>query len=102
VKLQVVFTPQARDQVQRLKAWWRRNREKSPSLLRDELRRVLVLLSEAPDLGRLVKGANTDEVLRCQPVRKTPYLVYYVADRAAGQLRIVAVWSSMRVQDPPL
>jgi plasmid stabilization system protein ParE len=101
VKLRVKATPRARQQIRKLKAWWRRNREKAPTLLRDELRNVFTLLAEQPEAGHLVEDAEI-EGLRFHPVRRTPYLVFYVPKVDDGIVEVRAVWGGPRGEGPDL
>ena len=101
MKLEVVVTPRAREQIRYLKAWWRRNRPKAPARLRDELRRVFDLISAMPEIGLKVEEQGI-EGLRSHPLKKTPYLVYYIPRIEAGRIEILAVWSAVRGEGPDL
>ncbi len=101
MKLKVVVTPVARQQIRDLKAWWRRNRPKAPTLLREELRRVFDLIARQPEIGHRVEEPGV-EGLRCHPVRRTPYLVYYQPNVEERKVQVLAVWSGMREHGPPV
>lgn len=101
MKLEVVATPVAKKHIRELGAWWRSNRTKAPTLFRDELRRVYELIAAQPYIGVSVDEPGI-EGLRRYPIKKTPYLVYYVPDVASGLIYVEAVWSGMRGEGPPL
>lgn len=100
MKLKVFITPRAREQIRGLNAYWRANREKAPKLLRNELRNTFALVSERPGAGWHVKDTRIDN-LRTYPVKKTPYLVYYVHNIDKKRIEVLAVWSGMREYGPP-
>jgi plasmid stabilization system protein ParE len=101
MKLRVRTTPDADDMITELDVWWSENRPAAPTLVIDELNRVLDLLSENPDAGRPHRHRRI-RGLRKHRLQGTPYLVYYVPDFEAGELIVVALWSAMRKHGPPL
>lgn len=100
MKLRVNVTPEAQVQIEGLQEWWDTNRTAAKPLA-DELERVLALLCARPHLGlRLEKSPILG--VRTYRVGSTPYLLYYLPDVKAGVLHILAAWSGVKGDRPPL
>jgi plasmid stabilization system protein ParE len=78
---------------------WRVENSLATDALRREVKEALALLSHRPDAGYAApRIAGVRRIL----LRKTQHLLYYRVDRAAGIVRIVAIWHSARGSEPPL
>ena len=94
----ILFLPPARFHVREAAQWWRENRA-SPELLERELDTALRLLARHPDIGPpVLQRPGVRRLL----LRKTQYHLYYRVDRAAGVVRIVALWHTARGSEPEL
>ena len=101
MKLQIIPSDEAEFQIAELGAWWRRNRTSAPNLFRDNLRKTFATLAESPLIGTPYECEGVPGLRRIL-VRKTPYHVYYVPALEGGKLYVVAVWSGMLAEGPPL
>ncbi len=97
--MQVRIEPPAQRQFEELVDWWRANRPAARDHLEQELSRVLDLLSRQPYIGRPYPERPD---VRTHLLRKTPYHVFYAVDDEADTLHVLAVWSAMRGEGPPL
>jgi hypothetical protein len=52
---EVRWMPRARRQAATLQRWWVDNRQLAPTMFRDELARVIVLLEDNPELGIVIR-----------------------------------------------
>ena len=96
--LELSVTPQAFDHIQALDVWWRKNRDKSPDLFREELALAFRSIAEAPAIGRRFPSAQGD-VCRYL-MRATRTHVYYLFDDR--HVRVVAVWGGVKGSGPDL
>jgi hypothetical protein len=101
MKIRVEIDDEAEAQFANLDRWWRENRKAATEQLADELDRILLLLSETPDVGVQVNRRGIKHV-RSVPIWKTPYLIYYEHIPGSGVATIVSVWSTMRKRGPRL
>jgi hypothetical protein len=60
---EVRWMPRARRQAAAMQRWWVANRESAPTMLRDELARVIGLLQANPELGIGIKSREIRRVL---------------------------------------
>ncbi len=74
--------------------WWRTYRTGSPNALRDELRAARVLLAGNPEIGRLDEDQGGE--LRRLFLPTTRYILFYLVDHSAQELKIVALWHASR------
>ncbi len=58
-----------------------------------------MLLCEVPSIGSLHERKRGRDIRRCR-VGKTPYYLYYVVEAEA--VSILAIWSAMRSEAPPI
>lgn len=100
MKLAVVTTPEADEQIHTIDRWWRANRTAAPDLFAEELGRCFQLLARAPRLGRSYRRHPAVRGIRRILLRSSRYHVYYV--ERADVVAVLAVWHSHRGQAPPL
>ncbi len=101
MKLQVITSVEADQQIVDLGSWWRENRTAAPDLFKNNLERALEVLIETPMIGVPYERKGIPGLRRYQ-IRKTPYHIYYVPDPEESKLSVLAVWSGMRKYGPPL
>ena len=94
------ITPEAEEHLLGLEEWWGHHRKAAASLT-DELGNVLGLLRESPRIGRLHKKRGAFEARRVR-LGKTPYHLYYSIDDEVSEILVLAFWSGMRSEGPPL
>jgi plasmid stabilization system protein ParE len=99
VAFRVKTTPFAAQQIRNESQWWRRNRNKAPSLFREEMRRAFALIAEYPEAGAIAEDVELTGIRRVLLV-DTQHYVYYRVDRSAKRIEVLAVWSTKR-GDPP-
>ncbi len=97
--MKLKYAPQAREDVRVARAWWKRNRDKAPQLLRDELKRAFALLKSTPLVGEraLDEGA---EGLRRFYLAGTRYFVYYEVH--GDDVEVLRLWHASRGAPPEL
>ena len=101
MKARVVLAPSARDQLRDLIRWWRENRPWTGRHLPVEVKRVLKLLAEFPNLGQRYEVSGRPNLRRIR-LRKTPYHLYHEPGDEPGVVLVVAAWSGVREEGPPL
>jgi plasmid stabilization system protein ParE len=99
--LRVEIEPTAELQLLDLDAWWRECRPAARSRVTDEYARLLAMLAERPEVGAPYRHKDVRNV-RWLRMKGTPYLVYYHHESGSDLVTIVAVWSGMRGEGPPL
>ena len=98
MRYEVRWMPRARRQAAASQRWWVANRESAPTMLRDELARVISLLQFNPELGIGIKGRQLRRIL----LPNTEQLVYYRVRPRAQRVEIIALWGAARAFAPPL
>ena len=93
--------PEAQEQIAQLDQWWRKNRPAAPSLVVDELERLVDLLGDAPEIGSPYSLGGLKNIRRLR-LRRTPYMIYYHYEPGGDVATIVSVWSAMRRRRPPI
>jgi plasmid stabilization system protein ParE len=88
-------------QIQEADRWWRRNREKAPDAVREELRRVGALIASQPHLGARATNVKLAGVRRIH-IERIHYHLYYRVAGSPEYIEIVAFWSARRGSGPPL
>lgn len=100
MSLPVITTPEADAQIRAIDAWWRTNRPAAQDLFAEELANCLVLLEQAPAIGKPYRRHPSVSGLRRVLLRATRYHLYYVP--RADMVVVLAVWHSRRGEFPPL
>ena len=100
MSLPVITTPEADAQIRTIDTWWRTNRPAAQDLFAEELANCLVLLEQAPAIGRPYRRHPSVPGLRRVLLRATRYHLYYVSQ--ADRVVVLAVWHAQRGQSPPL
>ena len=99
--LKVDVSDLARDQILAADTWWRANRLKAPSAIRDDLERALSLIAFQPQLGALAANASLTGVRRLHLAR-IRYDLYYREAPASERIEVLAFWHSHRGDHPAL
>jgi plasmid stabilization system protein ParE len=97
VKWTIVWTARADSEAARAVVWWAKNRPAAPRLLRLEIAEAIDLVRGSPMMGAVHKPGVRRLVLE-----QTRYLIFYSLDVEAAEIRIHAVWSSLRGKAPRL
>ncbi len=97
--MRVLVMPPARRQLRELVMWWRKNRPAAPGRVRSEFGRALGVLASHPHIGRPYEERPG---VRTFLLRGTPYLLFYEVLDGKQELHVLAVWSGMRGEGPPL
>jgi plasmid stabilization system protein ParE len=97
--LQIKVSRHAQAQIEEAAAWWAQNRPLAPGALRQDLDRILGLLSVEPGIGARARRAALQGVRRVT-LSRIRYYVYY---RVSGDaLEVLAFWHTSRRREPPL
>ena len=94
--LEVRRTRAAKDDIERALAWWKRNREKAPDALAEELDRALTLIATSPFIGVRSSGAKSRAVRRLMLPRVRYCLYYRVVGSPRMHIEILALWHASR------
>ena len=97
----VSTTPEADAMAERSDSYWRSEREKNPTLFREELEHSLELLAIAPDMGPRYRRRGIPGLRRLL-LEKTAHHVYYVHDETQDAVLVLAVWGAKKRRGPPL
>ena len=97
--LRIDITEDARAQIEAAVAWWSENRPSAPGAVRDDLDRILGLLSVQPEMGTKARRVTLPGVRRVTLSRIRYYIYYRVTDDA---LQVLALWHTSRGQGPSL
>jgi plasmid stabilization system protein ParE len=90
--------PRARRQAAAAQRWWVDNRTSAPTMLRDEIARVIRLLEQNPELGVAVQGRELRRLL----LPDTDQFLYYRVRPRVRRVEIIALWGAAREFGPPL
>ena len=97
----VEILPRARQRINVVAAWWRKNRADAPTLFEDELADLIEKLKVHPVLGGIHETVAGATILKAR-LRKTEQSVYYSVDEARGRISIHTVWGGRRGRKPKL
>jgi plasmid stabilization system protein ParE len=95
--VKVELSAEAQAQIDRIDAWWRKNRQAAPNLFAEELEEALHILAETPALA-LRYGPRPS--VRRLLLKRTHHHLYIVEELA--RVYVVAVWSAYRRRGPRL
>ena len=96
--LPVRISSRASRHIRQLEEWWRRNRTAAPNAVREELQRVLGVITITPLLGTDV---NLPNVRRIHITRIWQFLYYRVRTNP-DRIEVLALWSDSRGEGPPI
>jgi len=96
--LQIKVSRHAQAQIEEAAAWWVENRPLAPGAVRQDLDRILGLLSVEPGIGARARRATLEGVRRVTLSRIRYYMYYRVSGNA---LEVLAFWHTSR-REPPL
>jgi plasmid stabilization system protein ParE len=97
--LQVKISGGASAQIEEAAGWWAENRPSAPGAIREDLGRILGLLSVQPGIGTPARAATLKDVRRVTLSRIRYYLYYRVA---GDSLEVLALWHTNRGRAPDL
>lgn len=99
--LRVEFSKRAAREVRELEAWWRLNRTAAPNAVREELERVIGIISTTPLIGRRANDVDLRDVRRVHISRIWHFLYYRLRDESE-RIEILSLWSESRGTAPKL
>lgn len=97
--LRIKVSQGALAQIEEAAAWWARNRPLAPGAVREDLDRILGLLSVEPGIGARARRTKLQGVRRVTLSRIRYYVYYRVSEDA---LEVLAFWHSSRGREPQL
>jgi plasmid stabilization system protein ParE len=97
--LPIKVAPRAQVQIEEAAAWWAQNRPAAPGAIRNELARILGILSMQPGIGVPERRRRIRGLRRVHLSRIDYYILYRVSD---GVLEILAFWHTRRGSQPKL
>jgi plasmid stabilization system protein ParE len=97
--MRIRVVPRAEREMTRAQRWWRRNRDKNPTLLEREIADAFELLRSAPEVGEWARNTRLSAVRRVL-LKGTQYYLYYRADE--DEIVILSLWHTSRGRGPRL
>ena len=95
--LRIKVSQGALAQIEEAAAWWARNRPLAPGAVREDLDRILGLLSVEPGIGARARRAKLQGMRRVTLSRIWYYVYYRVSEDA---LEVLAFWHTSRGREP--
>jgi len=95
--LRIKVSQGALAQIEEAAAWWARNRPLAPGAVREDLDRILGLLSVEPGIGARARRAKLQGMRRVTLSRIRYYVYYRVSEDA---LEVLAFWHTSRGREP--
>jgi plasmid stabilization system protein ParE len=100
VKLEI--SKRAHRQIERIQAWWVKQRPVAPSLFLDELAAAECQLRATPELGSIYNTEHTTGTVRRVLLPKTHHHLYYRYRADRGELTVLCVWGNPKERGPKL
>jgi plasmid stabilization system protein ParE len=97
----VRFTLLAAGHIRSVERWWRDNRQSAPNAVREELDRVLPLISAQPRIGPPARNIKLPDVRRVY-LPRIKYDLYYRLVEGENILEVLALWHARRGEAPPI
>ncbi|OHB63072.1 MAG: hypothetical protein A2Y77_08115 [Planctomycetes bacterium RBG_13_62_9] len=91
----------AADQIAEASTWWDANRPKAPDAFREEIERVLELVSTQPQIGAKAGNVKLVSVRRIH-LSRIHYYVYYRVRESPETVEVLALWHTSRGSGPDL
>src|SRR5687768_10362219 len=99
--LPVEISRRAARHIRQLETWWRRNRTAAPNAVREELQRVLGVITITPLVGHRASDVDLPNVRRIHITRIWHFL-YYRVRANPERIELLALWSDSRGEGPPI
>lgn len=100
--LRIEVSDLADRQIRDADRWWRRNRDKAPNAIREELERIGALIASHPYFGARATNVRLPGVRRVHIERIHYHLYYRTVGSPPEYVEIVAFWGSHRGSGPPI
>jgi len=97
--LPIKVSPRAQAQIEEAAAWWAQNRPAAPGAIRNELARILSILSTQPGIGVTERRRRIRGLRRVHLSRIDYLILYRISD---GVLEVLAFWHTRRGSQPKL
>jgi plasmid stabilization system protein ParE len=91
----------AAQHIREIEEWWRENRMAAPNAVRQELQRVLRLITVTPLIGRRATDVELENV-RFVHMSRISHSLYYRVMEKPPRLELLALWSDRRGEGPPI
>jgi plasmid stabilization system protein ParE len=99
--LPVEISQRAAREIRELETWWRRNRTAAPAAVREELERVLRIVTVTPFIGKTATDVELAGVRRVH-VSRIWHFLYYRVHTTPARIEILSLWSESRGEGPSL
>jgi plasmid stabilization system protein ParE len=97
----VEISKRARRQIERIQAWWVKERPAAPGLFLEELATVDRILRTSPELGSIY-AEHASRTVRRVVMPKTRHHLYYRYRADRDELTVLCVWGSKKERGPKL
>ena len=97
--LPIKVSPRAQAQIEEAAASWAQNRPAAPGAIRNELARILAILSTQPGIGVTARRRRVPGLRRVALSQIDNYILYRVS---GGVLEVLAFWHISRGSQPQL
>lgn len=98
--MKVRFTPRAESEAERKRKWWRKNRDKAPDLLDDELAEAISKIRANPTTVGAIFDSRFPSTVRRVLMPKTKNNVFFAV--IEGEIVILSIWGAPRKRGPKL
>lgn len=95
--MKVIFNPEAKAQVRRRRAWWKKNRD-NKALFTQSIRAAAGILRDAPK--HQVHGMRDGVEVRRLSLRHVHSFVYYVILEEEKRVESISVWGQEMAHQP--
>ncbi len=89
--MNVRFTPRAESEAERKRKWWRKNRDKAPDLLDDELADAIERIRANPSTIGAIFESDFPSTVRRVLMKKTKNNVFFAV--IDGEIVILSIWA---------
>lgn len=97
--MKFIISKRARSQIDRIQAWWAKNRPAAPALFLDELAEAERNLRTSPESGT-VFAVQKAGVARRVVLPETRHHLFFRYRRDRNELLVLAVWGAPREHGP--
>jgi len=99
--LPVEISRLAAQHIRELEFWWRTNRTAAPNAVREELQRILRIITITPFIGPRATDVELENVRRIH-ISRIWYFLYYRVLSDPERVELLALWSDSREEGPPI
>ncbi|HJW93516.1 MAG TPA: type II toxin-antitoxin system RelE/ParE family toxin [Thermoanaerobaculia bacterium] len=88
-------------QIREADSWWRKNRQRAPNAIREELEKIRDVIAFQPHIGERARNVKLPGVRRLH-LQRIHYHIYYRVIGEPERVEIVAFWNVRRGSGPPI